>query len=107
MTTCRDAGYPPPIETLVYPGAYHAWTVPGLGAVRFYPQYGSTRKCPFILLARMGPMLLTEGRERPFDLDFLRNCIEAGRGYSMGYDASLRNRSTEDAVAFLRKYLRP
>jgi dienelactone hydrolase len=103
----RDAGYPSPIETMVYPDAYHAWTVPTLGTERFYPQYGSTRKCPFILLAAMGPMLLIDGQERSFDLDFLRTCIADGRGYSMGYDASLRHRSAADALAFLRKYLRP
>src|SRR5581483_7141366 len=103
----RDAGYPPPLETVVYPGAYHAWTVPTLGAERFYPQYGSTRKCPFVLLAAMGPMLLINRQERPFDLDFLRACIADGRGYSMAYDASARSHSADDAVAFLRKYLRP
>jgi dienelactone hydrolase len=107
LAYARDAGYPPPVETLIYPGAYHAWTVPGLGAARFYPQYGSTRHCPFILLAAMGPMLLVEGRESSFDPTAFRACVDDGRGYSMGYDAAVRDRSTDDALAFLRKHLGP
>ena len=31
----RAAGYPAPIETVIYPGAYHAWTVPGSTTPRF------------------------------------------------------------------------
>ncbi len=100
-------GYSPPIEILIYPGAYHAWTVPGLGTLRFYPQYGSTRKCPFVLFGPAAPTLLIEGREKPLDLNSLRTCRDEGRGYSMVYDASVLGRSTDDTVAFLRKHLRP
>ena len=50
------AGHPAPIATVVYPGAFHAWTVPTLGTPRFYPQYvASSRKCPVILFGRGAP----------------------------------------------------
>lgn len=103
------AGHPAPIATVVYPGAFHAWTVPTLGAPRFYPQYvASSRKCPVILLGRGGaPSLLVDGRERPFDLDALVACQAAGSGYSMGFDAATRTRSAADTTAFLRRHLSP
>lgn len=107
LAYAREAGSPAPIETVIYSDAYHAWTVPGLGAARFYPQYGSTRQCPFILLGTMGPMLLIEGKERRFDPDAFRACVEEGRGYTMGYDAAIRTQSTDAAMAFLRKHLGP
>jgi dienelactone hydrolase len=102
----RGAGYSPPIEVLIYPGAYHAWTIPSLRTLRFYPQYGSTRKCPFVLFGPTGPALLVGGQEKPLDVDSLRTCMDEGRGYSMVYDPSVRVRSTDDAVAFLLKHLR-
>jgi len=46
LAYASGAGNPAPITTVVYPGAFHAWTVPTLGAPRFYPQFGSARKCP-------------------------------------------------------------
>jgi dienelactone hydrolase len=54
----REAGFPPPVEVSVYPGAYHAWTVTTLGAPTFYPQYRSTRKCPYLLLGPSQAALL-------------------------------------------------
>jgi ATP-dependent DNA ligase len=50
LAYARSAGNPTPIEVVVYPGAYHAWTVPGLATLRFYREYASTKKCPLILL---------------------------------------------------------
>ena len=50
LTYLKGAGRAPPIDVSIYPGAYHAWTVSSLGGPRFYPQYPSTRKCPYILL---------------------------------------------------------
>jgi dienelactone hydrolase len=35
----RAAGNPAPVEAVTYPGAYHAWTVPSLVGLRFYPEY--------------------------------------------------------------------
>ena len=45
LAYARKAGMPQPFDVEIYPGAWHAWTVPSLGAPRFYPQYASTRKC--------------------------------------------------------------
>lgn len=102
------AGHPAPIATVVYPGAFHAWTVPTLGAPRFYPQYvASSRKCPVILFGRGAPTMLVVGRERPFDPDALAACQAAGAGYSMGFDAATRTRSASDTTAFLQRHLHP
>jgi dienelactone hydrolase len=48
LAYARNAGAPAPIQTVVYPGAYHAWTVPDLTTARFYPDLVSTKKCPLI-----------------------------------------------------------
>ena len=102
------AGHPAPIATVVYPGAFHAWTAPTLGAPRFYPQYvASSRKCPVILFGRGTPTMLVDGRERPFDPDALAACQAAGSGYSMGFDAATRTKSTADTVAFFQRHLGP
>jgi len=102
------AGHPAPIATVVYPGAFHAWTAPTLGAPRFYPQYvASSRKCPVILFGRGAPTVLVDGRERPFDPDALAACQAAGSGYSMGFDAATRTKSTADTVAFFQRHLGP
>jgi dienelactone hydrolase len=95
-----------PIQARVYTGAAHAWTVAGLGPVRFYPQYGSTKQCPYILLGQRGPGLLVNGKEAPFDPGTIDACLRAGRGYSMGYDAELRRKSADDAIAFVKQVLR-
>ena len=44
LAYARSAGNPAPIETVTYPGAYHAWTVPNLVTLRFYPGYLSAKK---------------------------------------------------------------
>jgi len=62
LAYASGAGHPAPITTVVYPGAFHAWTVPTLGAPRFYAQYGSARKCPVILFGRGAPTVLVDGR---------------------------------------------
>jgi dienelactone hydrolase len=43
LAYARAAGNPAPIETVVYPGAHHAWTVPGLVPARFYLDYVSRK----------------------------------------------------------------
>jgi dienelactone hydrolase len=107
LAYASGAGHPAPITTVVYPGAFHAWTVPTLGAPRFYAQYVSTRKCPFILFGRGAPTVLVYGRAQPFDPDELAACVAAGPGYSMAFDATTRTKSTADTVAFLQRHLRP
>jgi dienelactone hydrolase len=102
------AGHPAPIATVVYPGAFHAWTAPTLGAPRFYPQYvASPRKCPFILFGRGAPTMLLDGRAQPLDPDALAACQAAGSGYTMGFDEATQARSTVDTVAFFPRHLNP
>jgi dienelactone hydrolase len=107
LAYANGAGHPAPITTVVYPGAFHAWTVPTLGAPRFYPQYLSTRKCPVILFARGAPTVLVDGRAQPLDPDALAACIAAGPGYTMAFDETTRTRSTADTLAFLQRHLHP
>ena len=107
LTYARSAGPVSPIDVSIYPAAYHAWTVPSLGAARFYPQYPSTRKCPYLLLGPLRPALLISGREAPMDPDVMQTCLKDGQGYTMAYDESARAKSTRETVAFLVKALRP
>jgi len=95
-----------PVQARVYNGAQHAWTVASPGPARFYPQYGSTKRCPYILLGRSGPGLLVDSKEAPFDPGVIDVCLREGRGYSMGYDADLRRKSADDVIAFLKRVLR-
>lgn len=101
-----QAGFAPPIDLKVYPNAYHAWTVAGLGAPRFYPRYRSTRKCPYLLLDGARTLLLIGGQEKPIERDLMARCTKEGRGYTMGYDEAIRAASLSDATTFLRDALR-
>jgi dienelactone hydrolase len=105
LSYARAVGREAPIEVVVYPGAHHAWTVSSLGAARFYPQYGSSRKCPLMLLGSDKPAFLVDGQAKPFDVNFARKCLGEGQGYSMAYDASIRAKSTSDTVQFLERNL--
>jgi dienelactone hydrolase len=104
LAYAKAAGYSAPIETLTY-DAYHAWTVSRLPAPRFHPEYGSARKCPFILFGPGAPALLVAGHETPFDPNAFATCISEGQGYSLGYDEAMRTKSFADALAFLREHL--
>ena len=107
LAYARAAGAPAPIETVIYPGAYHAWTFPDAAAARFYPDFVSTKKCPLILLGRKAPALLIDGEAKAFDPATFGACIAAAPGYSMGFDAAVRAQSIDDAVRFLQRILRP
>jgi dienelactone hydrolase len=102
----RGAGRAPPIDVSIYRGAYHAWTVPSLGSPRFYEQYESARKCPYILLGPGRNALLVDGQERPFEPESLRACLKDGRGYTMAYDSPARTRALEESMGFLLKAVR-
>ena len=78
VTYAKAAGAPAPIDVKVYPGGQHAWTVSTLGPLRFYPQYGSAKKCPFILLGSREPTLLIDGRAKPFDPNVIGACLREG-----------------------------
>lgn len=105
LAYARGAGNPAPIETVIYPAAYHAWTVPSLVSLRFYPEFVSTKKCPLLLLGPKGPMLLIDGQGRPFDPNAFGACLSESPGYSMLFDAAVRTQSIADAVRFLQRNL--
>jgi dienelactone hydrolase len=107
MAYARAAGNPAPIETVTYPDAYHAWTVPSLVTLRHYPEYVSTKKCPLILLGPNRPVFLIDGQAKPFDPSSFDACMGETPGYSMAFDAAVRAQSITDALRFLRRYLRP
>jgi dienelactone hydrolase len=107
LAYARSAGNAAPVQTVTYPGAFHAWTVPSLTALRFYPEYVSTKKCPMILLGQNRPVLLIDGRTQPFDAAAFGACMSEAPGYSMLYDAQIRTRSTADAIMFLKRALQP
>jgi dienelactone hydrolase len=102
-----SAGAPAPIQTVIYPGAYHAWTVPDLTTARFFPGLVSLKKCPLFLIGSKGPALLIDGETKPFDPAAVGACLAAAPGYSMGFDAAVRAQSIADAVSFLQRNLRP
>jgi dienelactone hydrolase len=107
LAYAKDAGSPAPIEAVTYRGAYHAWTVPDLTTLRFYPQYGSTKKCPLILIGPVRPALLVDGQVKPFDPASFGACMAEAPGYSMVFDAAVRAKSVAEAMGFLRRHLRP
>jgi dienelactone hydrolase len=107
LAYARDAGAPAPIEIVVYPGAYHAWTEPNLPTARFYKELVSTKKCPLILLGQKRPAVLVDGEARPFDPAALGACMAEAPGYSMGFDAAVRVQSLTDTVRFLQRNLQP
>jgi dienelactone hydrolase len=76
-----------PIETVIYPGAYHAWTNPRPPSPRYFPDHG-------------------DGAEKDFDKDLWDKCFSEGRGYTTGFSAQARAKSLADTIAFLRKSLR-
>jgi len=106
LAYARAAGNPVPIKTIIYPGAYHAWTVRDLTA-RFFPDLVSTKKCPLILLGSQPPALLVDGETKPFDPAAFGACLAAAPGYWMGFDATVRARSLSDTVQFLQQNLQP
>ena len=107
LAYAHAAGAPAPIETVIYPGAYHAWTVPDLPAARFYADLVSTKKCPLILLGPKQPALLIDSAPKPFDPAAFGACVAAAPGYSMGFDEAVRGQSITDTVRFLQRSLRP
>ena len=107
LAYARAAGAAAPIETVIYPGAYHAWTVSDQPTARFYPDLVSTKKCPLILLGRKAPAFLVDGEPKPFDPTAFAACAAAAPGYSTGFDAAVRTQSIADAIRFLQRSLQP
>lgn len=107
LAYARSAGHPAPIETVIYPGASHAWTVPSLVTPHFYPEYVSTKKCPLILLGPNRPLFLIDGQTGPFDPSFVGTCMAEAPGYAMAFDAAVRAQSIGETVRFLKRHLQP
>ena len=105
LAYARAAGVPAPIERVTYPGAYHAWSVPNLTTLRFYPEYPSTKQCPLILLGSGLPALLVDGQLATFDRATFGACMAKAPGYSMVYDAAVRAKSLAESVGFLQRHL--
>jgi dienelactone hydrolase len=105
LAYAKAAGSPAPIETVIYPDAYHAWTVPSWTSLRFYPEYPSTKQCPLILLGPARPVLLVDGQTKPFDPGNFGACIAKAPGYSMAYDAAVRTKSSAESIGFLTRHL--
>ena len=106
LAYARAAGTPAPIETVIYAGAYHGWTVPDQPSARFYPDFVSTKKCPLILLGAKRVALLVDGEAKPFDPATFAACVAAAPGYSLGFDAAVRTQSIADAIRFLEQNMR-
>jgi dienelactone hydrolase len=82
LAYAKAAGHAAPIELVVYRGANHGWTDPGLGAAREYPYLASTASCPFVLVTPdRGLALLVDGQERPFDDSLFKSCVVNSLGY--------------------------
>ena len=108
LAYAKAAGFPAPIESVTYPDAYHAWSVPNLTTLRFYPEYPSTKLCPLILLGSGPPTLLVDGQPATFDRASIVACMAKAPGYSMVYDAAIRAKSSAESIEFLsRQLLRP
>jgi dienelactone hydrolase len=107
LAYAKAAEYPAPIETVIYPSAYHAWTVPGSITPRFMPDLVSTKKCPLILLGPDRTAFLIDGKVKPFDPAFFSLCIGEAPGYSLAFDATVRAQSIADAERFLLRSLQP
>jgi dienelactone hydrolase len=105
LAYAKAVGFPVPIETAAYPDAYHAWTVPSLTTLRFYPEYPSTKQCPLILLGAGRPSLLSDGHLTPFDPAGFGACMGKAPGYSMVYDEAVRARSAGESIGFLKRHL--
>ncbi|MGE5546428.1 MAG: dienelactone hydrolase family protein [Solirubrobacterales bacterium] len=92
-----------PVEQVVYEGAYHAWTEERFTFAKEHPFHSSAKNCTFLLLNPAGPTreLTAAGEVAPVDLESWRACGKASRGYTQGFDSSVRAKSLEDLLRFL------
>lgn len=107
LAYAQAAGHPAPIELVIYPGAYHGWTVSDAPPLRFYPELVSTKKCPIILFGSGPPKILVRSETMPFDPGIYGACMREAPGYSLAYDAAARAQSLADALRFLARTLHP
>src|SRR5206468_1307722 len=93
------------IETITYSNAYHGWTNPNLQVPHFFPDFGSSRKCPTMLVGEVRVRLLINGDEKGFDRGLWERCSIESRGYTISFNSRTRAKSLADTIAFLRKSL--
>lgn len=105
----KHAGFTTPIETITYRETCHGWGNSWYTPASYKPNLGSMAKCPLALLAPKSPNGLTLLGSKgilPFNRDRWNACMAEARGYHIGFDENLRNRSLTDAVSFLKKAMK-
>lgn len=100
----RAADPAAPLSHIVYPGAYHSWTAPRFQPARFFPHHASVKACALLLVDSPPKMWRPGAEPEPANFEQWRQCLSA-KGYHMGFDSSVRDRSAADTIAFLRKSL--
>jgi dienelactone hydrolase len=93
-----------PLTHIIYSGAYHAWTASRFATVRFLPHHSSVRACALLLLDTPPRSWRPDSGAQTLNFEQWRSCL-AEKGYHMGFDAGVRDRSLADTIAFLRKTL--
>lgn len=101
----KAKGHPAPAEIIVYPDAPHSWTDPAFFTTRHFPNHASPSKCPLLLIGAGETRLLDKGTERPFNRDEWSACQRQSKGYTQGFQPATRDKSTRDAIAFMRRAL--
>lgn len=99
----KAQGHPAPVRVTIYPDAPHSWTDPSFASTRHNPHHSSPSKCPLLLIGPGGTSFFEDGKIRPFDREELNACLGKSRGYSQGYQASTRDQSTAETIAFFRQ----
>jgi dienelactone hydrolase len=99
----KEKGHPAPVRIVVYPDAPHSWTDPHFSSTRFFPNHISPSKCPLWLIGQGGPGFFDKGGERPFNQEEWGACLRNSKGYTQGYQSATRDKSTADAIAFIRQ----
>ncbi|MDD5244044.1 MAG: dienelactone hydrolase family protein [Syntrophorhabdaceae bacterium] len=105
----KHAGSPAPIETIIYPETYHGWGNSWYTPASYKANLANTVKCPLVLLAPKSPNGLTLLGAKgilPYNQDRWNACMAAAKGYHIGFDENIRNRSLTDVVSFLKKAMK-
>ncbi|MBM3582820.1 MAG: hypothetical protein FJX37_12750 [Alphaproteobacteria bacterium] len=99
----KAQGHPAPVRIVIYPDAPHSWTDPYFSSTRFFPNHASPSKCPLWLIGQGGPGFFDKGGERPFNPEEWGACLRNSKGYTQGFQSATREKSTADAIAFIRQ----
>ncbi|MBF0325046.1 MAG: dienelactone hydrolase family protein [Alphaproteobacteria bacterium] len=91
-----------PLRHIIYPGAYHAWTVPRFQPARFLAHHASVKACALLLVDNPPKSWRPETGAEVANFEQWRQCL-TNKGYHMGFDSTVRDRSLADSIAFLRK----